>query len=629
MTFESHLEELPEDAPWHEKPGESDIEQHDTDQIPEVDVTEDDLLASGSTTENWLMYGNNYENQRHYVGEEITPDNVGQLEVEYQFEHLTPQNDFQGSPIIIQGDPPVMYITFGPDHVHALNARTGEFLWSHVYEPYVGTSEESPSAERGVSVLGDRIYTSTLDLGVQALDRYTGEEEWYFNGAAAYRGEPAENVMHEELQWERAVGTTSSFPPIIYNGRLSKGSFGGEYGVSGFYDAIDLEGNIEWRVNMTPEHEWVGDSWRHGGATAWPAGALDPRTEQIVIPSANPGPWYGTVRPGFNPYSAGKVGVDANTGEYAWHFQDAPHDWWDYDSSNPPMVIQGEIDGEQTSMAVWAGKTGWIYTVNMETGQLYQRSEEHVQHLNMWALPPQDDLESAPWVMPELQGGTNPQASAYDPHTQTYVVKGTNQPMKFSWYEVEYEAGENYIGMDTIRAEPVADEPEEEEEEEEELGADEDENDDDEPGDEEEEEVEDDEDDDEDEEEDPALMDDPRPDEWNGYHSVIVGLDPLTGRIKWRDWLDIETSTAGGCVSTPTGLTFAGTPEGEFVAYATETGERVWVDDIGVGVDGDPIIWHDPYEEKTYVAITAGGRRGGALDENLAGNVVTVYSLST
>ncbi|WP_344572697.1 hypothetical protein, partial [Winogradskya humida] len=191
MTFDSHLEELPEDAPWDEKPGESHVEQYDTDVIPEVEITEEDLHQTSEDETNWLMFGGGYEGQRHTTADLITPENADQLELEYSVELAEPHNDFQGSPLIVHGDPPVMYETVGPDMLFVLNARTGELLWEHIYEPAVGASSETPPAERGPAVLGDMIYKSTLDLGVLAMNRYTGEEEWYYNGAAAYRGEPA------------------------------------------------------------------------------------------------------------------------------------------------------------------------------------------------------------------------------------------------------------------------------------------------------------------------------------------------------------------------------------------------------------------------------------------------------
>ncbi|MDS0474757.1 PQQ-binding-like beta-propeller repeat protein [Natrinema sp. 1APR25-10V2] len=663
MTYESHLIELPEDAPWNEKPGESIVRQGDTDQIPEVDVTEQDLAETGENPENWLIMGGSYQSQRHTTADVITPENVGDLETEYRLEVADHPNDFQGSPILVDGDPPIMYVTVGPDLLYAINARSGEILWRHFYRPLVGASDTTPPAERGAAVLGDTVYKSTLDLGVIAIDRYTGEEQWYYNGAAAYRGEVADDLMHEELKWERSRGTTSSFPPLIYNGMLMKGSFGGEFGVSGFFDGISLEdGSPQWRVNMTPPHEWVGESWQHGGATAWASGALEPDSGSVVIPSANPGPWYGTVRPGWNPYSCGKVAVNAEDGEYQWHHQDSPHDWWDYDSPSPPVVFEAEVDGETKNFATWPGKTGWVYTVDMETGQLEQRSDEFVQHLNTFNLPPYDDLDSAPWIMPDLIGGTNPQPSAYDPETQTLVVKGTNYPIKFSWFETEYQPGEIYIGMDTVRrTEPVNVEEEEEQvtgeevEEGEQREGDEVGNETagnetamgnetignetvgnetagnetagnetdggdlhEEAGDEGEEEEE------EEEEEGTQFADEPV-EEWNQNAGVIAGIDPLTGEVKWQNWFSWRVGPPwGGSLTTATGVTLAGGPGGYLHAFDTESGERLSTNVVGNhGVDGAPISWYDPNEGKQYVAITGGG--GNQVEEE--GNTIAVYSL--
>lgn len=658
MTSGSHLEALPDDAPWDEKPGESTVDQYDTGRIPEVDVTEADLRASGDDPRNWLVFGNNYEGHRHATADVITPETVDRLEFEYVLELGRPANDFQGSPLVVHGDPPIIYQTIGPDRLYAIDGRTGDVLWRHVYENADGTSAEAPPAERGPAVLGDTVYKSTLDLGVLAIDRYTGEQRWYYNGAAAYRGEVADDVRHEELQWKRARGTSSSFPPMIYDGRLLKGSFGGEFGVSGFFDAIDLDGNPLWRVNMTPEREWVGDSWKHGGGTAWAAASLDPDGGTVVVPAANPGPWYGTVRPGYNPYTSGKVAIDVETGAYEWHYQDSPHDWWDYDSPSPAIVFEAAVDGEARTFAAWPGKTGWVYTVDVETGKLHQRSEEFVQHLNTWSLPPYRDVEEAPWIMPEVRGGTNPQTSAFDPTTRTMIVKGTNHPMKFSWFQVEYEPGELYRGMDTVRKErPSGVEG---------GGKDGDEDGDDpgpdpdvetphegivEVGDEgdgdgdsedenrsrnEREPVEttadgggesaDAESEDADESADGAAppVDEPVP-EWNRNRGVIAGIDPLTGDVKWQNWYGWdETPPWGGSMTTATGITFAGDGRDLFVAVETETGAVLAEWDVGYAVSGAPISWYDPGTGKQYVAAPAGGERE---DWTEPGNRFAVLSL--
>ncbi|OIB58585.1 PQQ-binding-like beta-propeller repeat protein [Natrialba sp. SSL1] len=547
----AHLEdvELIREGPYDEKPGESEIEQGDIDQIPEVEITQEDLYETGERTDNWLIFGGSYEGQRYFPGDGITPDNVDELELEYQLENPAEGDDHQGTPLVVHGDPPIMYYTVGPDSLYALNARTGEILWSHVYEPATGAAESGASAERGPAVLGDTVYKSTLDYGVLAIDRYTGEERWYYNGACVYRDEPADELVHWELDYE-TFGPTSSFPPLIYEGTLMKGTYGAEWGVTGFFDAINLDGEPQWRVNTTPEDLWVGESWVHAGGTTWASGAIDPETETVIAPCANPGPWYGTVRPGWNPYTAGKVALDIETGEYQWNYQDAPHEWWDYDSPSPALVYDADVDGDERRLASWPSKTGWVYTVDVETGELVERSEGYVQHMNTWSLPPQDDIENAPWIIPELGGGTNPQPSSYHRDSRTMVVTAANTPMQFSWFEIEYDGPEfPFEGMETERA-----------------------------------------------------TEDDDIEEWNGHQGVIAGLDPVTGDLKWQEWRD--ESQRGVSVSTAPGVTFLGTAEGEFIAYETETGEHLWEDDIGGNVRGGPICWEDPDEETHYVAVS-------------------------
>jgi hypothetical protein len=777
-----------------EKPGESELEQLDVDAIPEVDITYDDLERSGENPEGWLLYGNSYRNQRFTVADAITPDNVSDIEreweiTEWEADTVIEPTGGQGAPLVVPGDPPIMYHVTAPNTLRAINARSGEILWRYTYHNAAGYVETRPPAGRGPAVYGDAVYMTTLDFGLVALNRYTGEEKWYYNGAYEYRGtrisdfqggewkgdSDPDTTMHPELSWTRDRGSSSTYPPIVHDGVILKGSFGGEVGVAGWAEGIPTEeklaemdlqpeaetegeaepgeirldgltagwqipegfasplvgdgpnptltleagqeytvvwenvdgaphnfavlteageatvsseiisgqgetqtvtftaseqmatylcevhpqsmrGDVEvvaeldredqvgnatadnvtetpqainetqanqtadnatadiaddetaangmggtamngmggideapiqptrgtedpvggehntpvWHLRMTPPDEWIGESWKHGGSTVWQAPAVDIETGRAVLPTSNPGPWFGTVRPGWNPFSAGKIAVDFHSGDYQWHFQESPHDWWDYDSPNPAVIYDAEVGGEERTLVSWAGKTAWVFTVDLETGELVTRSEPFTEHHNMWTLPTrkEEGEEAAEWIMPHLIGGTDPQPASYDPTTRTMVLKGTNQPMKLLWEPIEYVLGMDYKGMDIITGAS---------EQREQL------------------------------------------DFWENPVGNLTGIDPVTGEIKWQNWYD--NFLWGGVLSTASGLTFAGIADGTFRVYDTESGEELGRDEIGPGVDGNPISWVDPETGKQYVSVAAGGSRGGG------GLALVTYSL--
>lgn len=558
-----------------DKPGEATLTQNNVDVIPEVDVTMEMLENTQQNPETWLLYGGGFRNQRHMQGSAITTDNVGELTQEWQINLGNIPGEYQGTPLIVPGDPPIMYQTNGPDHLRAINPRDGEILWYYNYDPLAEVGD--PSANRGVTILGDTVYFTTLDMGIIALDRYTGEEQWFFNQGKVYRDEEVDNPdteIHPELNFTRNVGFSSGIPPIPYEGNLLKGSFGGEWGVTGWIDAVSTEGEHQWRFNTTPPDQWVGDAWRHGSSTVWQPPAIDMETGTAVFPMGNPGPDFdATVRPGWNQYSTGKLALDAASGEYQWHFQESPHDWWDYDSPSPPFIFEAEVHGEERTLVSWPGKSGWLFTFDLETGEMVERSEEYVQHINMWSLPHHEDIEGTPWSAPNLLGGTNPQPPAYDPNTQTAVIMGQNVPWKISWTDAEYAQGELYWGLSGF-----------------EFGTE---------------------------------VDDP-PEEWNGDPGVMAGIDPVSGEVKWQNWREIPPW--GGAMTTDTGVTFVGASNGEILALDTETGEELWADDLGVGVGGDPVSWIDPAEGKQYLAVQGGGE-GPLGGYGESGDVLAVYSM--
>lgn len=554
-------------------PDESVTEQLDVQRIPETDVTHDMLLESATDPESWLMYGGGYRQQRHTTADVITPENVGDLEMEYLVQPGTLSGEMEGSPVVVPGDPPIMYQTNGPDHCKAIDARAGDVLWSYTYSNPDNLRLCCGLNNRGVAVFKDRVFMTTLDAGLVALDRYTGEELWY----------------HSTADYER--GYSATWAPIVYEGKVLNGSAGGEYGVRGFVDAIDTDsGDRVWRHWTTPQDQWVGDSYEQGACTVWMSVTVDPETDTLYAPTSNPGPDFdATARPGPNPYTTGTLALDTESGEYQWHFQESPHDWWDYDSAAPRILIDREVDGEQRRFAVAPGKTGWVWTMDAEDGKVHERSEEFVQHMNMWSLPHQD-LEETPWVMTKLHGGAEWNPPAYSPETGLIYVKGINHPMKLVWEPEEFEPGQPYYGgryevaprsndLDPDYLSPVGGSLESE-------------------------------------------SDLEVPEQWNRRAGCIAAIDPVSGELVWREWRDYYGF--GGALTTATGLMFTGTGDGHFIAYDAETGDHLWEFNVGASVNSSPVSWYDPGSGKQYVAVQAGG---GGLGPSKEGDAVAVFAM--
>jgi PQQ-dependent dehydrogenase (methanol/ethanol family) len=538
--------------------------RQDDQEIPELNVTQEMLLEAGDDPQSWLMYGGGYHQQRFTTADAITPETVGDLTLEYTIEvGETGRGKLEGTPVVVPSDPPIMYQTNGPGVLRAVNARSGEVIWTYRYAPSEQDTDQKPaifccgSNNRGVAVLGDTLYMTTLDASVVAIDRYTGEQNWRYDSAPT--GE----------------GYSATWAPVVYDGSILNGSAGGEYGVRGFIESIDAEtGEQEWRTWMTPKEQWIGDSWKNGAATNWMTITVDPETDTLYANVGNPGPDVnGAVRPGPNVYSDSVVALNTDDGGVEWYFQEVPHDWWDWDASTPPVLFESEVDGENRKVVSHPGKTAWNYTLDAEDGKLYNRSREISQHLNMWSLP-QETMEDTPWIMPSADGGSEWNPASYSRETGNLHVKAMNYPSKFQWDEVgEWEYPSTYLGG-SFTVYPAMDDP------------------------------------------------GPAPDGWNQQLAIFSAVDPVSGEIVWqKEW---ENLSMGGSMSTASGLTFVGNGNGEFMAFDSETGERLWQYQFDASVNASPMSWYDPSVGKQYVAVQAGG---GGLRSAQAGNTVGVFSL--
>ncbi|MFB6165693.1 MAG: pyrroloquinoline quinone-dependent dehydrogenase [Haloarculaceae archaeon] len=548
-------------------PDEPVTHQHDLKQIPRGQVSQELLSNSGDNPRSWLMYGGGYAQRRTTTADVITPENVSDLSIEYLIETGV-SSSMEGTPIVVPSDPPVMYQTSGPNLMKAVNARTGEVLWSYVYDNPDDIQGNEPADSRlllccdannrGAAVYQDKVFMTTLDSGVVALNRYTGEQVWYAS-TDDYR-----------------KGYSATWAPIVYDGKVLTGSAGGEYGVRGFVAALDPDnGDIVWRTYTTDPERWVGDSWKQGCATTWMTPTVDTKTDTMYAPMGNPGPDFdGTVRPGPNPYSIGTLALDVQNGDVKWDFQESAHDTWDYDSTSPKILLRDqEIRGETRDVVVSSGKTGWVYTMDAQTGKLLRRSQAAVQHLNTFEMVPHVDSGQSISYVPGAHGGNDWQPASYSPATGLIYAKENNTPHELHWEYNEYQPGKVYWGG-TLSDWPHVDEP----------------------------------------------------DGWNGHTSAVVAIDPISGERVWREWIDDPNYLWGGSMTTATGITFLGTQKGKFIAYDGQTGDHLWESPhLGAPISSSPMSWYDPGTRKQYVAVQVGG--SGWLRHGPRGSTVAVFSL--
>ena len=423
------LKEIEEGYQLQGTPSQSITQQYDVDQIPKKQVTQEMLNETTTDQTSWLTYGGGYEQQRHSTANVITPDNVKNLEIEYLVETGV-ADSMEGTPLVVPGDPPIMYQTNGPDHGKAINARTGEVLWSYTYANPDGLILCCDTNNRGFGILNDTLFMTTLDSGVVALDRYTGEQKWYTSTG----------------KWQD--GYSATWAPTPYKGKVITGSAGGEYGVRGFVTALDANsGKQLWKTETRPKDQWVGDSWKQGATTTWMSRTIDTENDVIFSPVGNPGPDFdGAVRPGPNRFSVGTLALDANDGKPKWNYQESPHDTWDYDSSSPKILIRDQqVEGKKQDIVVSPGKTGWLQTLDATNGKLLKRSEPTVQHLNTFKQVPHVGEQGISFV-PGAQGGNDWQPPSYSPKTGLVYMKQQNTPQEIWWEHQEYSPGGGYFG---------------------------------------------------------------------------------------------------------------------------------------------------------------------------------------
>ena len=282
-----------------------------------IDVGQRDLLQK-PVAANWVSYNGDYTGARCSALTQVTPANAGRLTAQWVF-HPHSVSPLEVTPVVVAG---VMFVTSAND-AYALDAATGRSLWRHSRPVTEGLIDDpAQHHNRGVAVLGTRVYMETDNAHLLCLDARSGNLIWDVPYATGNRN----------------YGATSA--PLVVKDKVIVGVAGGDDGVRGFVAAFDAQtGKEKWRFWTIPgpgekgNESWPGDLYLHGGGATWMPGTYDPALNTLYWGTGNPAPDYdGSVRPGDDLYTSCLLALDPDTGKLKWYFQFSPHNLYDYDA---------------------------------------------------------------------------------------------------------------------------------------------------------------------------------------------------------------------------------------------------------------------------------------------------------
>jgi alcohol dehydrogenase (cytochrome c) len=509
-------------------------------QPPPALVTTQEILgglpADGSS---WLTFGGDYANQRHSPLTQIAPDNVARLVPRWTFQTGTLGN-FETTPLVRDN---VLYVT-GPQNVAwAIDARTGRQIWRYRRELPQNLTACCGLVNRGFAALGDKLFMTTLDAHLIAIDRRVGTIAW------------------DAVLGDYKTGYSATLAPLVVKDKVIVGVAGGEYGIRGYIDAYDAQtGKRVWRFYTIPgkgepgNDTWAGDSWKTGGASVWVTGAYDPEQNIVMYGIGNPGPdYHSESRKGDNLYSNTLVALDADTGVRRWHYQFTPHDVHDWDATEVPILADLTIAGQPRKVVMFANRNGFYYTLDRTTGKPIV-ARPFVE--TTWAkevgadgrpvlLPGNMPSEKGSVTCPDLVGGTNFWPPSFDPATRTFFVNAREVCMTFYSWAPEYTPGERFTGGAGQRV---------------------------------------------------VSPDSPA-------YGALRAIDPATGERKW-EFKYLAPSTAG-LLTTASGLIFTGDPDGNILALDSRSGKLLWRYQVGAPLHGTSAITY-MIDGRQHVLVPAG-----------------------
>jgi quinohemoprotein ethanol dehydrogenase len=514
-----------------------------------------DPMFTDEADANWPSFGRTYDEDHHSPLTQINDRNIAGLKLAW-FIDLPIMISASGPPLAVDG---VLYFAVGLSVVYAADAATGKILWT--YDPKVteATNEKLKLAWgiRGLAYAEHRIFVGTQDGRLLALSAKNGKLLW-----------SVETTEGEE------DGRYITGAPRVFNGKVIIGHGGADFGpVRGYVTAYDAaSGRQLWRFYTVPgdpakgfenkamemaSRTWKGEYWKFGGGgTVWHAITFDPKYNRIYLGTGNGAPWNYKIRSpggGDNLFLCSIVALDADTGEYVWHYQTTPGESWDYNSAMDMQLATLTIDGEPKDVILHAPKNGFFYVIDRATGKLISAEPfakvTWAKYVDKNSGRPVENPEARfpngqAAIFPGAGGAHNWLSAAYSPQTKLiyipvnyisgyYDARGVNVQ---TWTYTPHAFNSGFVTI--FRKEGALPVP---------------------------------------------------PRDSNQPLAELQARDPVHQKVVWSTPFDVVNT--GGAMSTSGNLVFLGQATGELRAYAADSGKLLWSFQTQNGITSEPITY--------------------------------------
>jgi alcohol dehydrogenase (cytochrome c) len=506
--------------------------------------TADELKNDANTPGDVLTYGMGYAQHRYSPLTQINRQNVKRLVPAWAYS-MSDNRGLEAQALVKDG---VIFLT---DHEKtvAVDALTGKEVWKAVieYPPETTRVVCCGIVNRGAALFDGKLYRTTLDAHVIALDIKTGKEAWRTKSS-----DPKD-------------GYSMTVAPLVANAVVIAGVSGAEFGVRGYLEGYDPQtGKQMWRTYTIPEkgepgsETWAGDSEKTGGGSTWVTGSYDPELDLVFWGIGNPAPWNPLNRKGDNLHTNSIVAFHPKDGKPVWFYQMTPNDPFDYDGVNELIHADLTIDGTPRKVIMQANRNGFLYVLERATGKLLAANNfvkvNWADRIDMktgrpvWSEATKTIIAEGGkfLIYPAVAGGKNWAPMSFNPTTGLLYVNTLDFGMNYETLPAEQaanlKAGQPHYGVKF-------------------------------PG---------------------AYDADKR-----GY---LRAIDPLTGKAKWE--VPFQSPNIAGTMVTAGGLVFTGQLTGEFFAADVDTGKIMWQFQTPSGVVGQPITWEK--DGRQYITVTSG-----------------------